>query len=122
MNRPELERVADYARARPVRSVFALLAAPPLVLAVFSFRQPLALPDAILSEFELLFRLLVYVPVAISRSLLLDPLGLSVLFTVPGLQQTTIVLTLLGFYYLVSHVLVRVGTLLAGRVPKAAGE
>lgn len=120
MNRPELERVTDYARDHPVRSVFVLLAALPTVLAVFSFRQPLALPDAVLSELELLFRLLVYVPVGISRSLLFDPLGLSVLFTIPGLQQTTIVLTLLGFYYLVSHALVRVGTLLVERMPATA--
>lgn len=109
MSRLDRERIAAYARSHPVRSVFVLLVSVPATLAAFSFRQPVPLPDAILSELELLFRLFVYAPVDAVRSVLFEPLGLDVLFAIPGLQQTTVVLTLLGFYYLVSLVVVRLG-------------
>lgn len=102
-----LERVRDWSRTHPSRVVFLLLAAVPTTLAVFSFRQPIPLPDAILSELEILFWLLVYAPVSGSRSYLFEPFGLEVLFSIPGLEQTLIVVTLLGFYYCLSHALVR---------------
>lgn len=104
------ERIVSQLRARPVLSVFLLLAAVPTALAVLSFRQPIGLPDAILSELELLFWLLVYAPVDGIRSWLLYPVGLDVLFIIPGLEQTTVFGILLGFYYVLSVALVRIGS------------
>ena len=101
------ERAADWLRTRPVTTVFLLLTAVPATLAVFSFRQPIPLPETVLSELEVLFRLLVYAPVSAVRSLVFDPLGLEVLFAIPGLEQTLIFLTLLGFYYGLSVAFVR---------------
>ncbi|WP_436347453.1 hypothetical protein [Natronorubrum sp. FCH18a] len=101
------ERIRDWLRTHPVATVFLALAAVPTTLAVFSFRQPIPLPDAILSELEMLFWLLVYAPVSGLRSFLFEPFGLDVLFSIPGLEQTLIVVTLLGFYYGLSHALVR---------------
>lgn len=105
MNR--LERVSEWLRAHPASAVFLLLVAVPVTLAVFSFRQPIPLPDTVLSELEVLFRLLVYVPVSGIRSILFDPLGLDVLFAIPGLEQTLVFLVLLAFYYGLSVAIVR---------------
>lgn len=99
-------------RDRPVLAVFLSLSAVPILLAVFSFRQPIPLPPAVLSGFEVLFRLLVYAPVSIVRSLLFEPLGLAVIFDVAGLEQATIVLVLVCVYYLVSLAAVRGARLL----------
>ena len=102
-----LDRVRERLRAHPVTAVFLLLIAVPATLAVFSFRQPIPLPDTVLPELEVLFRLLVYAPVSVVRSLVFDPLGLDVLFAIPGLEQTLIFLTLLAFYYALSVAVVR---------------
>ncbi|WP_440769863.1 hypothetical protein [Natronorubrum sp. DTA28] len=101
------ERLRDWSSTHPVATIFLVLAAVPTALAVFSFRQPIPIPDAILSELEILFWLLVYAPVSGIRSVLFEPFGLEVLFSIPGLEQTLIVVTLLGFYYCLSYVLVR---------------
>lgn len=114
MSRPD--RVAERLTARPARSLFVLLVAVPATLAVFSFRQPAALPDSVLSELELLFRLFVYAPVALFRSFVFEPLGLDIVFSVPGLEQAAVVLTLLGFYYAVSFAVVRGGRRLLRRL------
>lgn len=102
-----LDRVRDWLGTHPVATVFLVLAAVPTTLAVFSFRQPIPLPNAILAELEVLFWLLVYAPVSGIRSYLFEPFGLEMLFSIPGLEQTLIVVTLLGFYYCLSHALVR---------------
>lgn len=111
-----LDVVRRRARDRPVLAVFVALASVPAALAVLSFRQPVPLPDAVLSELEFLFRLFVYGPVAAARRVLFEPLGLDGVFAVPGLQQATIVLVLLGFYYLASAFLVRAGRRLFDRL------
>ncbi|MFC4544116.1 hypothetical protein ACFO5R_19505 [Halosolutus amylolyticus] len=105
-----LERVTAWLRARPVLTVFLSLAAVPTCLAALSFRQPIGLPNTVLSGLELLFSLLVYAPVAGIRSWLLEPIGLDALFAVPGLQQTLVFVLLLGFYYVLSLSIVRIGT------------
>lgn len=112
-----LERAAD----RPVTSVFVLLITGPLVLAGLSFRQPIALPDALLTELEWVFWLLVYMPVSATRRLLFDPIGLERLFAVPVLGQGLIVLTLGGLYYLVSYLLVYAGSVLLGTAETDSG-
>ncbi|SFB70723.1 hypothetical protein SAMN05444422_101358 [Halobiforma haloterrestris] len=117
-----LEPIAEGIRSRPVLAVFGVLAALPTVLAVVSFRQPVALPYGILPAFEFLFRLLVYAPVAFLRTVLLEPIGLGVLFAVPGLEQAAVVATLLGFYYVVSHLLVRLGRVLIEGLSEAGLE
>ncbi|WP_265110257.1 hypothetical protein [Halosolutus halophilus] len=104
-----LERVTAWLRARPVITVFLLLAAVPTGLAALSFRQPIGIPPAVLSGLELLFWLLVYAPVAGIKSWLLEPIGLDALFAVPGLQQAIVFALLLGFYYALSLTLVRIG-------------
>lgn len=111
-----LERLLARLRTRPVATVFLLLVAVPAVLTAFSFRQPLPLPDAALSELEVLFRLLVYGPVSGIEALLFEPLGLDVLFAIPGLQQTLVFLVVLSFYYGLSVALVRGVGLLRRRV------
>lgn len=105
-----LDRVTARLRARPVVTVFLLLAAVPTGLAALSFRQPIGLPGAVLSALEVPFWLLVYAPVAGIRSWLLEPIGLDSLFAVPGLQQAIVFVLLLGFYYVLSLTLVRIGT------------
>ncbi|WP_152422194.1 hypothetical protein [Natrialba asiatica] len=114
---PLLERAAD----RPVTTVFVLLITGPLIVAGLSFRQPIALPDALLTELEWVFWLLVYMPVSAIRRLLFDPLGLERLFGVPVLGQGLIVLTLGGLYYLVSYFLVYAGSALLGTAETDAG-
>ena len=115
-----LERVRERLRVRPVTAVFLLLVAVPAALAVLSFRQPIPIPESVLSELEVLFRLLVYTPVDVVRSVLFDPLGLGVLFSIPGVEQAIIFLTLVGFYYGVSVAAVR-GVRLLRRRLEAAG-
>ena len=110
-----LERLRERVRAHPVTAVFLLLTAVPGTLAVFSFRQPIPLPDTALSELEVLFRLLVYAPVSAVRSLLFAPLGLDVLFAIPGVEQSLIFLTLMAFYYGLSVAVVRAIRLLRER-------
>ncbi|WP_440766035.1 hypothetical protein [Natronorubrum sp. DTA7] len=116
-----LERVANWLRTHPVLTVFLCLAAVPILLTAFSFRQPIPLPDVILSELEVLFRLLVYAPVSAIRSLVFEPLGLDVLFVVPGLGQATVFLVLLGFYYCLSLGVVRIGSRLYARLKASHG-
>ncbi len=105
MNR--LERVSDRIRDRPVISVFVLFVSVPTVLAILSFRQPFGLPTTILNELEFLFRLFVYVPVTAIRAVVFEPLRLSVLFSIPILEQIAVFAALLGFYYLLSLLFVR---------------
>lgn len=95
--------------ARPVTAVFVSLATVPVVLALLSFRQLISLPDPLLSELEPVFWLVTYAPVSASRTVLFEPLGFGWLFSAPVLEQIAVVLTLGGFYYLVSYLLVRVG-------------
>ncbi|SIR95687.1 hypothetical protein [Natronorubrum thiooxidans] len=102
-----LESARTWLRDHPVGVVFLLLVAVPATLAVFSFRQPFPIPGAVLSALEVLFRLFVYAPVAAVRAVLFDPLGLDVLFSIAGLNQTVVLLILLGFYYGLSVVIVR---------------
>ncbi|MDJ1430883.1 hypothetical protein [Halostagnicola sp. A-GB9-2] len=102
-----LERLSDRIRDRPVISVFVLFVSVPTVLAVLSFRQPFGLPTTVLDELEFLFRLFVYVPVTAIRAIVFEPLRLSVLFSIPILEQVAVFAALLGFYYLLSLVLVR---------------
>lgn len=110
-----LERTSAWLRARPVVVVFVLFTAVPVTLAAFSFRQLIPLPVGVLSELEVLFRLFVYAPVSAIRSMLFEPLGLDVLFSIPGLEQTLVFLTLLGFYYSLSVAIVRVARSLRRR-------
>lgn len=97
-----VDRVSELVRSRPVLAVFAVLVSVPLALAGISFRQPVPVPQPVLELHETVFRPLVYGPVAIVRTLLLAPLGLDALLSVPGVQQAVVVATLLGFYYGIS--------------------
>lgn len=104
-----IDRISDRLRRRPARTVFVALAAVPLCLAGLSFRQPFGVPAPVAGVLEVAFRLFVYAPVAGIRTWLYEPLGVDALFAVSGLEQTAVFATLLGFYYLLSRVLVRVG-------------
>lgn len=97
-----VDRVSELVRNRPDLAVFVVLVSVPLALAGLSFRQPVPVPQPVLELHGAVFRPLVYGPVAIVRTVLVDPLGLDALFSIPGLQQLLVVLTLLGFYYGIS--------------------
>ncbi|WP_306056422.1 hypothetical protein [Natronococcus wangiae] len=114
MNR--LERISNGFRRRPVLTLFALFGSLPIGLAAFSFRQPIAVPSPLLGFLEVLFRLLVYAPVAAVKSFLFEPLGLDVLFAIPGFEQAMVFTVLVGFYYGLSLGIVRVGSRVRARV------
>lgn len=104
MNR--LESARHWLSAHPVGAVFLVLVAIPAMIAVFSFKEVIPLPAAVFSALEVVFRLFVYAPVSAVRAVLFDPLGLDVLFSIPGVNQTVVFLTLLGFYYALSVAIV----------------
>ncbi|ELY44283.1 hypothetical protein [Natronorubrum sulfidifaciens] len=101
-----LESTRHWLSAHPVGAVFLALVAVPATIAVLSFKQVIPLPATVFSALEVVFRLFVYAPVAAVRAVLFEPLGLGVLFSIPGLNQTVVFLTLLGFYYALSVAIV----------------
>lgn len=111
-----LECVSKRVRKHPVRTTFVLLAFVPAALAALSFRQPVYLPASVIDHVEVAFRLLVYVPIVGVRAILLEPLGIGELLGIPVLEQVVVFVALLGFYYLLSHALVRIGLLVSRRL------
>lgn len=93
--------------------LFVVFSLGPLVLAANSFRPFVALSASMHSLFETGFRLTVYYPVTALRTLVVEPLGLGLLYSVPVLQHAVILATLLAFYYGLSVLVVTCGALVS---------
>ncbi len=97
--------------SRRIGVVFSVLAAVPLSLAVLEVLLSGRLPESVITVLELPYLLLVYLPIAIIGAFVFEPLGIpELLGSTPLAGELTVLITLLGFYYFLTVVLVNLSS------------
>lgn len=90
------------AGSRRTAALCGALAVGPIALLINSFRPFVPVTGPLQDAFEVGFRYTVYYPIAAMRTLVFDPLGLEILFSLPVVRHGVILTLLLAVYYAVS--------------------